>query len=161
MEIHSLEARVGEHPFCRGLRPETVALLSGCAANRRYDPGDLLFRAGEAVQHTWLLRSGRVVFEVHDAARGALPIETAEEGELVGWTWLFPGSVAHFDARAVGVVRAFELDGACLYAKCEADPAFGFEVIRRILETAHRRLERSRVSALDVYAAPTGRSGTT
>ena len=29
-----------------------------------------------------------------------MPLETAEEGELVGWAWLFPPYEYHFDAVA-------------------------------------------------------------
>ena len=150
MDLQPLTSLIAGHPFCQGMREDDLALITGCAANRRYAPGELLFRAGDQAAHTWLLRQGRVSFEVA-GPHGAVPLETAEEGELVGWAWLFPPYQYHFDARAVGVVRAFELDGACLRHKCEADPRFGYELTRRMLQAAHRRLERSRLQALDVY----------
>ena len=151
MEIHGLEGVLAEHPFCRGMAEADVALLAGCAANRRYGPGELLFRAGEEASRTWLIRTGRIAFELHDPGQGARTLETAEDGEIVGWAWLFPDWQHHFDARTLGVVRAIELDGACLRRKCEADPRFGFELTRRILLQAHRRLERRRVQGLDLY----------
>lgn len=153
METHGLDALLRAHPFCQGLGDADLALITGCAANRRYGPGELLFKAGDEAAHTWLIRTGRVRFELHDPSRGTLDLETAEEGELVGWAWLFPPYQYHFDARAVGVVRAFELDGACLRRKCEADPRFGFELTRRILLQAHRRLENRRVHDLDLYGS--------
>lgn len=153
MEIHGLDTVLREHPFCKDLGDADLTLLAGCASNRRYGPGELLFRSGEAASRTWLIRSGRVAFEVHDPSRGTLTLETAEDGELVGWAWLFPQWQHHFDARTLGVVRAIELDGDCLRRKCEADPRFGFELTRRILLQAHRRLERRRVQGLDVYGS--------
>ncbi len=154
MEIQGLTPILRDHPFCRGLDEADLSLLTGCAANRRYGPGELLFRAGQPAAHTWLIRTGRVAFEIHDPTRGALTVETAEEGELLGWAWLFPPYEYHFDARAVGVVRAIELDGACLRAKCEADPRFGYMLTRRILQQAHKRLESRRLHALDLYGSP-------
>lgn len=151
METHSLATVLAEHPFCKDLRPDWLELLAGCAENRKWLPGERLFRDGEPARHTFLLRAGRVAFEVRDPVRGAVPIETAEEGELVGWAWLFPPYHYHFDAVALGVVRAISLDGDCMRRKCEADPAFGYEITKRILHQAHRRLERSRVAALDLY----------
>jgi CRP-like cAMP-binding protein len=97
-----------------------------------------------------LIRAGRVAVVVH----GLDLAETAEEGDLVGWSWLFPPYRWHFDARAVTPVRAIELDGACLREKCEADPRFGFELTKRFLYQAHRRLEQSRLRAMDVYKEP-------
>jgi CRP/FNR family transcriptional regulator, cyclic AMP receptor protein len=140
-----------EHPFCRGMSEAAVALLTGCARNVRYADGEVLFRAHEAADSTYLIRQGRVALELHGAGERPVRLETAEEGELVGWSWLFPPYRWHFDAVAVGPVRALQLDGACLRNKCEADPAFGFDLTRRILVQVQQRLERSRLQALDVY----------
>ncbi len=147
MSTEGLQRLVREHPFCQGLDDAAVDLLCGCAKNVKFRPGELLFHNGEEADKTFLIRSGRVAFVVH----GAEVTETAEEGELVGWAWLFPPYKWHFDCRAVMPVRAFELDGDCLRAKCEADPRFGFEITRRILQQAHQRLERSRLQRMDIY----------
>lgn len=138
---------VARHPFCEGLAPEHVALLAGCAKNVKFADGQRLFRNGDEADETFLIRAGRVRYTIH----GSTALETAEEGELVGWSWLFPPYRWHFDAAAIGQVRAFQLDGACLRRKCEADPAFGFEITKRILYQVHRRLERSRLQAMDVF----------
>ena len=152
MIVDSLERVLREHPFCKGMSDPALALLTGCASNHKLASGEKLFRAGEAAESTWLIRAGRVAFELPVGA-ARMPLETAEEGELVGWAWLFPQWQHHFDARTLGVVRAIELDGDCLRRKCEADPRFGFELTRRILLQAHRRLERRRVQSLDVYGS--------
>ena len=57
-------------------------------------------------------------------------IETLDPGEIVGWSWLFPPYVWHFDARAVDDVRAVAFDGACLRGKCEADHGLGYDLMR-------------------------------
>ena len=48
-------------------------------------------------------------------------------------------------------MRTLELDGPCLRRKCDNDPAFGYDIARRVLQQAHQRLVRSRMQALDVY----------
>lgn len=151
MEIHNLTGVLNEHSFCKDMRADWLELLAGCAENRKYTPGERLFRDGEEARHTFLIRSGRVVFELHDPTRGPVAVETAEAGELVGWAWLFPPYRYHFDAVAAGVVRAISLDGDCLRLKCESDPAFGYDITKRILYQAHRRLERARMQRLDLY----------
>jgi CRP/FNR family cyclic AMP-dependent transcriptional regulator len=69
----------------------------------------------------------------------------------VGWSWLFPPYKAHFDARALTLVRALSLDGACLRQKCDVDPALGYDLVRRFAAVAVRRLESTRVQLLDLY----------
>jgi CRP/FNR family transcriptional regulator, cyclic AMP receptor protein len=149
--VSTLQPLLARHPFCRGMDEAQLALLAGCAENVRFPDGAALFRAGEAADASYLLRAGRVSLQLHGAGAGASPLETAEEGELLGWSWLFPPYRWHFDAVAVGAVRALRLDGTCLRNKCEADPAFGFDLARRILYQAQQRLERSRMQALDLY----------
>ena len=145
-----LDTLIRRHPAFEDLSDEDVTTLAGCAANRKYAPGELLARNGEESDRTFLIRAGRVALAVH----GATVTETAEQGDLVGWAWLFPPYRWHFDARALTPVRAIELDGACLRAKCEANPRFGYEITKRILYRVHRRLERSRLQVQDVFRGP-------
>jgi CRP/FNR family cyclic AMP-dependent transcriptional regulator len=148
--MEDLSKLVGRHPFCEGLDAEYIELMAGCAKNVRFAAGEYLFRGGQDADRTFLLRAGRVGFQLE----GSTLAETAEEGDLVGWSWLFDQPTWSFDAVAIGPVRAFEFDGACLWRKVQADPTFGFEIARRILFQATRRLERSRLQGLDLYGGP-------
>jgi CRP-like cAMP-binding protein len=147
MKTHGLEGLLRGHPFCEGLDEPDLQLLAGCARNVRFAADEFLFRRGEDADRTFLIRAGRVALHLD----GEEIAETAENGDLVGWSWLFPPYKWHFDCRAVVPVRAFELEGACLRRKCETDPRFGFEITKRILYQAHQRLERSRLHRMDVY----------
>ena len=150
MSAKDLSPLLRRHPFCEGMSDDTIALLAGCAENVRFGDGERLFRANAPAESSYLIRAGRVSMEMNGGS-GAVPMETAEDGEIVGWSWLFPPYCWHFDAVAVGPVRALRLDGDCLRRKCEADAAFGYDLVKRILYQAQQRLERSRMQALDVY----------
>jgi hypothetical protein len=78
-------------------------------------------------------------------------IGTLEAGEVLGWSWLFAPYHWHFDARAVGVVRATAFDGACLRGKCDDDPRLGYELMRRFAAVMIDRLQWTRLQLLDVY----------
>ena len=78
-------------------------------------------------------------------------IETLDPGEIVGWSWIFPPYVWHFDARAVDEVRVVSFDGACLRGKCESDHALGYELMRRFAGVMIDRLLHTRLRLLDVY----------
>ena len=106
---------------------------------------------GNAADRFYVLRHGKVCVETFVPARGAVTIETVEAGEIVGWSWLFPPYRAHFDARALTLVRVLALDGACLRAKCGQDSALGYELVKRFAQVVMHRLEATRLQLLDLY----------
>ena len=78
-------------------------------------------------------------------------IETLEDDEIVGWSWLFEPYRWHFDGRAVGAVRAIEFDAACLRGKSDADHELGYALMQRFAHTMIVRLQSTRLQLLDVY----------
>ena len=88
------------------------------------------------------------------AERGAIVVETLDPGEIVGWSWLFPPYVWHFDARAVDDVRAVAFDGACLRGKCDQDPVLGYALMQRVAHVMYERLQDARMRLLDLYGSP-------
>jgi CRP-like cAMP-binding protein len=152
--MRTMRQELAEQPFFAGLPERYSALISGCATNGHYVAGAYLFHEGEDANRFWLIREGAVALEINAAERGALTIETIEEGEVLGWSWLFPPYRWHFSARAVWPVRALAFDGACLRAKCDADPELGYDLMRRFARVIVERLQATRLQLLDVYADP-------
>jgi CRP/FNR family cyclic AMP-dependent transcriptional regulator len=142
---------VAGHPLLAGLPGDAVELVAGCARNVVFDAGELLLAEGEPANTLYLLRRGRVALEVHAPGRGAAVIETIGPGHVVGWSWLFPPYRYQFDARATEPVGALAVDGACLRAKADADPAFGYELMKRFGSIILERLQAARVRLLDLY----------
>lgn len=149
--MESMEELLGSHPFFAGLGAGPLELIAGCASNVHFAQGDLIFSEGEAASRFYLIRSGRVAMEIHSPARGPLIIDTMEEGEVLGWSWLVAPYRYFSDARAVTPVRATALDGACLRGKCEADPELGYQLLKRVTAVMYKRLQSSRVRLLDLY----------
>jgi CRP-like cAMP-binding protein len=116
-----------------------------------FNAGDFVFREGQPADRFYLLRHGRVGLEIFPPAGGPLTIETLEEGEVLGFSWLFPPHKSRFDARALTLVRALSLDGTCLRRKCEEDKALGYELVKRFAALVIARLESTRLQLLDVY----------
>ncbi len=147
----NLEPVLAEHPFSKGLKPEYLQLIVGCASNVRFDAGRQIYRAGEEANTFYIIRHGKVAVELFIPGRGNVTLETLGEGDVLGWSWIFPPYRWHFDARAVDLTLATALDGKCLRAKCEADPALGFELIKRVAHILIHRLHATRLQMLDVY----------
>jgi len=80
-----------------------------------------------------------------------LVIDTMDEGEVLGWSWLVSPYQYFFDARAMTPVSATALDGACLRDKCEADPELGYQLLRRVTTVMYHRLQSARIRLLDLY----------
>jgi CRP/FNR family transcriptional regulator, cyclic AMP receptor protein len=142
---------VAEHPLLAGLPGDTVKSVAGCARNVAFGRGEWLLAEGDPADTFYLLRRGRVALEVRAPGRGELMIETLGPGHVLGWSWLFPPYRWHFDARAVEAVGAIAVDGACLRSKAEADPSFGYELMKRLGAILIERLQATRVRLLDVY----------
>lgn len=151
MVKRGLESVLAEHPFFRDLPPDDLAYIAGCARNVRFEEGQYIFREGEQADHFYLIRHGRVALEIFVPERGPLVTETVAEGEVLGWSWLFPPYRWSSDARALEVTAAVALDGACLRAKCETDTRLGYELMRRFAQIIMERLHATRVRLLDIY----------
>jgi CRP/FNR family transcriptional regulator, cyclic AMP receptor protein len=149
--IQTFEKLLGEHPFFKELAEPHLDTVTGCAANMVFQPGAFIFREGQPADHFYVVREGKVAVEVFVPNKGPVTIETIQGGEVLGWSWLFPPYKAHFDARALNHVRALSLDGACLRAKCEKDPALGYQLMRRFTQLLMARLEATRMQLLDLY----------
>lgn len=151
MQLEPLTRSLAEHPFVSGMSAADVEFLAGCTKNVRFAAGEFLFREGKAASELFLVRDGRVGLESHSAGRGSVTLETLGPGDVLGWRALFERYQWHLDGRALEPVLVFSVDGRCLQAKMEREPAFGFAVTRRLLFQAHQRLERARLQQLDVY----------
>jgi CRP-like cAMP-binding protein len=102
----------------------------------------------------YAVRSGAVGLELASPTQSPLVIETLHEGDVLGWSWLFPPYRVRYDARAIGEVHAIAFDGACLRGKCDDDHDLGYELMRRFAQVITERLQATRIRLLDVYGAP-------
>jgi hypothetical protein len=81
----------------------------------------------------------------------ALVIDTVNEGEVLGWSWLVPPYRYLAGARAVTPVSATALDGACLRGKCETDAELGYQLVKRVTIVMYRRQQSTRSRLLELY----------
>ena len=149
-----LERTLEEHPFFREMSVAARRLIAGCASHVVFRDGDRIYREGDPADKFFLVRHGSIAVEVALPGRKPLVIETLDDGEVLGWSWLVPPYRIRFDARAVGLVRVLSIDGRCLRTKCEEDHELGYEFYRRFLSVIVARLEAARLQMLDMYGHP-------
>jgi CRP-like cAMP-binding protein len=149
--IEGMDKIVREHRFFAGLSEDVIELVAGCARNVRFDAGKYLFREGDPADEFFLIRHGRVAFEMAAPGRTAVTLQTVVEGDVVGLSWLIPPYRWAYDARALDLVRAIGIDAKCLREKCESDHDFGYTMMMRFVPVMVERLQATRLQALDVY----------
>ena len=151
MNIESLENVLRAHPFLSGLAEHHLKALVGCTKNGRFADGDFLCREGEQADVFYLIREGQVALEIRLPEKGGIRVDTLGTDDILGWSWIVAPYVWHFDARAVGGVRALVLDGKCLRNKSEDDHDLGYELLKRFAPLIEQRLTATRLQVLDIY----------
>jgi CRP-like cAMP-binding protein len=151
----TLETILTGHPFLKGIAPAHIELIAGCASNVRFNKGDYIFREDEDADRFYLVRHGLVALDLFVPQRGPVTIDTIQEGEVLGWSWLFPPYRWHFDARALQLTRAVAFDGKCLREKCEKDSQLGYDLVTRFAQVFMQRLQSARLQLLDLYGDAT------
>jgi CRP-like cAMP-binding protein len=149
--MKTMDRLIAEAPVFEGLASHHLELIAGCATNVRAAAGEYLFREGEQADVFYVIRHGSVALELHVPAREAVTIETLHQGDLLGWSWLFPPYRWEFDGRAREDTALISFDGACLRGKCDADHQLGYDVMSRFAQVIIARLQATRLRLLDVY----------
>ena len=149
--MKTLDEILAEHPFFKDLGDEYLELVAGCAKNSFFKEGEFLFREGKDAGSFFLLKSGKVTMQMEAPSRPPLVIQTFGEGDIIGWSWMIAPYRWLCDALALEDTRAFEIDGKCLRGKCEENPEFGYEILKRVANIMEQRLQATRFQVMDIY----------
>jgi CRP-like cAMP-binding protein len=130
--------------------------IAGCGRAAVFRAGEYVMREGDPADVFYIIRSGSIALETEVPQRGPLVLETLQEGDLLGWSWLFPPYRTAFDARVLETAHTLMFDGACLRGKCDADPGLGYDLLRLFARVVIERLQSTRMQLLDVYGSVAG-----
>lgn len=118
---------------------------------RVFHRGEYLFRQGEFANRFYLIETGSVSVSTVGPSSRVITVELVGPGSLVGWSWLFPPYLWHFDARAAERTEAIFFYGTILREYCEKDPSLGFELLKCMSSVMLQRLQAARLKLLDDY----------
>jgi CRP-like cAMP-binding protein len=149
--METLQVNLSAHPFFVDLPAHHVEIVAGCASNVRFEAGNFIFHEGEEADRFYLIREGKVALQICSDRRGAITILTLEEGDILGWSWLFPPYRWKFSAKTIDPTRAFAIDGQSLRGEAEQDPVLGYELLKRFARVVETRLETMRLQLVNVY----------
>lgn len=140
----TIEDRLAAHPFLKGIAIEHIKVLAQSAVPTRFEKDHVIFKAGEPANGFYLIESGSVALEGSVFEHGPIATDVVSAGEPLGWSWLFPPYLWHFDARATESTTAICLPTVLLRQHRDEDPALSHELFRRACEVMARRLQVAR-----------------
>jgi CRP/FNR family cyclic AMP-dependent transcriptional regulator len=151
METKALIEALRGSQFLEGLKQNHIQKIAEMAMEVQFSRDQIIFREGDECGLFYLLLSGKVALEISAPGR-IVRVQTVGEGDELGWSSLLAGDGKQFQARSLEPVRALVFDGTRLRQACEEDPAFGYNLMLRIVKVVSRRLQATRLQLLDLYA---------
>jgi CRP-like cAMP-binding protein len=147
--MKTLETKIAEHAFSKGMSAEHLHLLAECARELEFQPGQIIFRENAIAYQFYLILEGQVQLEDGLPKGKTLVAQTIGAGDVLGWSWLFPPFLWHFQARSLEHTQAILFDAAHLLIACERQHEFGFELMKRIAQVLIQRLQATRKQLLE------------
>ena len=144
------------HPFLHDMSRDHLAVLAEVASDVTFPARHRLFEDGGSASRFWLIQSGSVALDLHVPGQGRMKIDTIGMGEVLGWSWLYPPYRWAFGAVSASPIEAFEFDGRAVRARCESDPALGYELTQRLPRVVAKRLQATRVRLITASRLPAG-----
>lgn len=141
----TLEQSIVDHPFTKDLNPHYLHLLTNCATDERYGPGQELFREGFPADRFFLIHSGAVALQTFVPDRGLVTVDTLGAGDILGWSWLFPPYRCELTATTLSPTEVTVLFATTLRDEMEENHDFGYAVFSRICQTIVRSMHASHI----------------
>ncbi len=135
---------LAEQPFLAGLTDDQRQRLAAATSRSTFPAGDRIFRQGSAADQFWLITNGKVYLDSEVRGYAPFVLETLGQGDVLGWSWLFPPYRWQFGAVAISTTEAQAFDGAQVRDLCRRDPALGYELATRFLQVMGNRLQAAR-----------------
>lgn len=151
MTASSMAASIRSAGLLADLSPEYVEILAAHARPRRVADSQVLFHYGEPARSFYLITSGRISVEVAALEGPSLQLQDLPPGAVLGWSWVIPPHRWSFQARAEGPTEVIEFDGTAILAACEANPRFGYELLKRFAALMSERLHRARQRMIEEW----------
>lgn len=134
-----LAQSIAEHPLFSGIGADRLAEMVSDAREVVFKAREVVFRENSPANCFFLIKEGEVAL-----TSGPTLVATIGPPDVLGWSWLVAPYVWQFSAEAVHPTKAIALNGARLLGMCEADPAFGYEIMKRVTRIILARLQATR-----------------
>ncbi|MGR8981780.1 MAG: Crp/Fnr family transcriptional regulator [Gammaproteobacteria bacterium] len=139
------------HQFFSDLSDDVLKLLCECSSMHEIKQGEILFRQGENADKFYVVRNGRIAIQIPAIAGPNLEIQRLGKDQVLGWSWLISPYQWNFQAKAEEDSELIQFDGSAILARCERDPKFGYELLKKFAGLMSMRLEAARRKMMDEW----------
>jgi CRP/FNR family cyclic AMP-dependent transcriptional regulator len=140
----SIRQIIADSKFFSRLDAESLDFLAAHAELRKLAEGKVLFHYGDRATQFFLVVKGHLSLEIAAIEGPALQLQDLGPGQIAGWSWLISPNRWNFQARARTPIEYVEFDGTAVYAECENNPKFGYELLKLFSTLMSERLQFAR-----------------
>ena len=151
MSNQSIAEYLSAHEFFSELSEDVLIFLYECASKREIKKGQILFRQDERADKFYVVRNGRISVQIPAIMGPALEIQALGKDQVLGWSWLISPYQWHFQAKTEEDSELLEFDGTAILARCEQEPEFGYELLKRFAALMSERLDAARQKMMDEW----------
>jgi CRP/FNR family transcriptional regulator, cyclic AMP receptor protein len=142
---------LSNHVFFSGLSGETLQFLNECSSTHDIKKEQILFLQGETADTFFVVLSGHISIQIPAIMGPCLEIQVLGQDQVLGWSWLISPYKWSFQAKAVDDSKLLMFDGKVILKRCEQDPKFGYELLKKFAELMSVRLDAARKKMMDEW----------
>jgi CRP-like cAMP-binding protein len=131
MSNQSITEYLSAHEFFSEFSDDSLKFLCECSSTREIKKGQILFLQGENADKFYVVRNGRISIQMPAIMGPALEIQTVDKDQVLGWSWLISPYQWNFQAKAEEDSELLQFDGTAILARCEQEPKFGYELLKK------------------------------
>jgi len=151
MSNQSITEYLSAHEFFSGFSNDDLKFLCEYSSTREIKKGQILFLQGENADRFYVVRNGRISLQMPAIMGPALEIQTVDEDQVLGWSWLISPYQWNFQTKAEDDSELLQFDGAAILARCEQDPKLGFELVKKFAALMSVGLNAARLKMMDEW----------
>jgi len=151
MSSESIKDYLTTHEFFSTLSADALNFLCACSSSREIKQGQTLFRLGDSADKFYVIRAGSISIQMPSIMGPTLEVQKLGKDQVLGWSWLIPPYEWNFQTMAEEDTTLLMFDGAAILAKCELEPKFGYELLKRFAALMSVRLNAARQKMMDQW----------
>jgi CRP-like cAMP-binding protein len=144
MNKQSTPEYLSAHEFFSELGDDVLKFLYECSSTREIKKGQILFRQGENADKFYVIHNGCISIQMPAIMGPSLEIQTLGKDQALGWSWLISPYKWNFQTKAEEDSELLTFDGTAILARCEQDPKFGYQLLKKFAGLMSVRLNAAR-----------------
>ena len=151
MSNQSTTEYLSAHEFFSEFSDDVLKFLCECSSTREIKKGQILFRQGEHADKFYVVRNGRISIQMPAIMGPTLEIQTLGKDQVLGWSWLISPYQWNFQTKAEEDSELLQFDGTAILARCEQEPKFGYELLKKFTALMSVGLNAARQKMMDEW----------